>query len=86
MEKNIEDLTVPEMVSIISGLQEIYVDNPEILRDEEAYPTEELVDILTILFYLERTEELPEARPLFSELYKDLENEVAVRLEEIPYL
>jgi hypothetical protein len=86
MEKNIEDLTVPEMIGIIGGLQDSYVENPQILRDEEAYPTENLVDLLTILFYLERTEEVPEARSLFSGLYKDLENEIAVRLGDIPYI
>lgn len=86
MEKKIEDLTTPEMMAIVSGLQESYVANPEILRDEQAYSTEELIDALTVLFYLERSEEVVDATNLFSSLYKDLENEIAVRIGDVPYL
>jgi len=86
MEKKIEDLTDSEMMAVISALQESYVANPEILRDEVAYPTDELIDVMTVLFYLERSGQVADATNLFSSLYKDLENEIAVRIGDVPYL
>jgi hypothetical protein len=85
MDKNIEDLTTPEIMTLLADFDEKYVADPQVLLDEEAYPTDDLVDLLTLIYYLEHSGELPEARSHYGQTYKELENEIARRLGEVPY-
>jgi hypothetical protein len=84
MEKKIEDLTTPEIMAALSDFDEKYVSNPESLLDEALFPTEDLIDLLTLIHYLERSGAMENARAQFGSTYKELENEISRRLGDVP--
>jgi hypothetical protein len=83
--KKIEEMEDTEIEREVAFTAVRYSENPEGIVDEQAFPDEELIDLITMIHYLSRSKPSYTAESVYSELYKASINEIRRRLGDLPY-
>jgi hypothetical protein len=84
--RNFEEMTDSEVEQALAEMSIKYDESPASISDEEVFSDESLLEITTMVHYLERSGIVPEAQEVYSELYKSAVNELVNRLGELPYI
>jgi hypothetical protein len=84
--RNFEEMTDLEVEQALAEMSIKYDESPASISDEEVFSDESLLEIATMVHYLERSGIVPEAQAVYSELYKSAVNELVNRLGELPYI
>ena len=84
--RNFEEMTDSEVEQALAEMSIKYDESPASISDEEVFSDESLLEIATMVHYLERSGIVPEAQEVYSELYKSAVNELVNRLGELPYI
>jgi hypothetical protein len=84
--RNFEEMTDSEVEQALAEMSIKYDESPASISDEKVFSDESLLEIVTIVHYLERSGIVPEAQSVYSELYKSAVNELVSRLGELPYI
>lgn len=84
--RNFEEMTDSEVEQALAEMSIKYDESPASISDEEVFSDESLLEIATMVHYLERSGVVPEAQSVYSEMYKSAVNELVRRLGELPYI
>lgn len=86
MDKNIYELEDNEVEPAVSRFSLLLEENPESISDESKFSDADLINVATLIHYLERSEILPNAQEVYSPLYKSVLMELSRRMGNLPYL
>ena len=86
MDKNIEELSTEEIQSKLAELDTKLNESVAPITDEEEFPSDTLIDAVTMIHYLSRSGAVEQAEAVYSNLYKTFIIETVRRLGELPYL
>jgi len=86
MEKNIYELEDKEIEPIVSRFSLLLEENPQAISDDKQFSDSDLLDVATLIHYLERSKLLPNAQEVYSPLYKSVLSELSRRMGELPYV
>lgn len=86
MDKNIYELEDDQIEPIISRFSVLLDEEPDSITDENKFSDSDIMDIPTLIHYLERSEILPNAQGVYSKLYKSVIVEASRRMGELPYI
>jgi hypothetical protein len=84
--RNFEEMTDSEVEQALAEMSIKYDESPASISDEEVFSDESLLEIATMVHYLERSGVVLEAQSVYSEMYKSAVNELVRRLGELPYI
>jgi hypothetical protein len=84
--RNLEEMTNSEVEQALAEMSIKFDESPASISDEEVFSDESLLEIATMVHYLQRSGTVPEAEAVYSELYKSAVNELVRRLGELPYI
>jgi hypothetical protein len=84
--KNFEEMEDSEVEQALAEFDIKYNESPASISDEEVFSDESLIEVMTLVHYLQQSGIVPEAEAVYSELYKSATNELVNRLGTLPYI
>lgn len=84
--RNFEEMEDSEVEQALAEFDIKYNESPASISDEEVFSDDSLIEVMTLVHYLQQSGIVPDAEAVYSELYKTATNELVNRLGTLPYI
>lgn len=86
MENNIEEMEDSEIERLLAEADLKIAENPKSLVDEDIFPDDSLIKLISMVHYLETSGIVVDAESVYSAMYKPMVTELVRRLGDLPYI